>query len=145
MSPASIPASLRRRVASQAGHRCGYCHTSEHLTGIPHTVDHLVPLAAGGESTEGNLWLACRVCNEFKGTQTQAPDPETVQSQPLFNPRTQNWRDHFIWDATGTHIVGRTPVGRATVVALRLNRDLAVFARSRWVKAGWHPPEEDLG
>jgi len=42
----------------------------------------------------------------------------------------------------GTRIVGQTPCGRATVVALRLNNDYMVEARRYWVEAGWHPPEE---
>jgi hypothetical protein len=40
----------------------------------------------------------------------------------------------------GTRIIGRTPVGRATVEALRLNNEVAVEVRRNWVLAGWHPP-----
>jgi hypothetical protein len=143
MSPATIPTRLRRRIAAQAGHRCGYRRTSERLTGIRLTVDHIVPLAAGGATEEHNLWLACRACNEFKGTRTRAQDPDTGDAVELFNPRQQVWREHFAWSEDGTLIVGLTPVGRATVAALRLNRDLVVYARRRWVKVGWRPPEEE--
>lgn len=132
---------LRRRIAAQAGYRCGYCMTSERLTGIRLTLDHLIPLATGGLTEESNLWVACRPCNEFKGTQTHAHDPVTGQTVPLFNPRTQVWHENFEWSSDGTHIVGLTPIGRATVVALQLNHDLIVRARRQWVKVGWHPPE----
>ncbi len=133
---------LRRRIAAQAEYRCGYCLTSERLSGIPLTLDHLIPWAAGGLTVESNLWMACRPCNEFKGTQTHAVDPLTHRVVPLFNPRTQTWREHFAWSAEGTHMIGQTLIGRATVEALRLNHDLIVYARRRWVKVGWHPPEQ---
>jgi hypothetical protein len=40
--------------------------------------------------------------------------------------------------------VGITPIGRATLLALRMNHPIIVEARRLWVAAGWHPPEEDL-
>jgi hypothetical protein len=55
----------------------------------------------------------------------------------------QPWIEHFMWNDNGTQIPGLTPVGRATVVALQLNRPLLVGARRRWVLAGWHPPQPD--
>jgi hypothetical protein len=88
------------------------------------------------------LWLACRPCNEFKGAQIHAKDPETDETAPLFNPRTQDWHTHFAWGDDKTHIIGLTPTGRATIIALQLNRSLLVKARRRWVMAGWHPPQE---
>lgn len=75
---------LRRLIAAQAGHRCGYCLTSERLTGVRLTLDHIIPLAAGGKTEERNLWVACRPCNEFQGTQTHAQDPLSLQTVPLF-------------------------------------------------------------
>jgi len=88
-----------------------------------------------------NLRLACAWCNSFKGAKTHAPDPETGQEAPLFNPRTQRWSEHFRWSDDGAEIIGLTPTGRATVQALQLNNAFIVPARRRWVLAGWHPPE----
>ena len=48
----------------------------------------------------------------------------------------------FGWSEDGTEVIGRTGCGRATVEALRLNRELAILARRRWVSVGWHPPED---
>jgi len=135
-----IPAELRRQVAEDAGHRCGYCLSDELLTGVPLAVDHIVPTAKAGETVRDNLWLACRPCNEYKGVETHAPDPKTGQLATLFNPRQQSWADHFTWSRDSSLVVGITPTGRATVAALHLNRPLLVKARRRWVAAGWHPP-----
>ena len=109
---------------------------------MPLTFDHIIPEAAGGLTVRSNLWLACERCNRYKSDRITAVDPETGQEVGLFNPRTQSWAEHFVWGEHGTMIVGVTPTGRATVIALRLNHPLAVTARSYWVRVGWHPPSE---
>jgi hypothetical protein len=68
-------------------------------------------------------------------------DPVTQSMVPLFHPRRQVWKEHFEWVDDGSRIVGLSPEGRATVVALKLNNPLAVRVRSNWVQAGWHPPD----
>jgi hypothetical protein len=65
----------------------------------------------------------------------------TGENAALFNPRTQHWTDHFEWIADATYVRGLTPTGRATVVRLKMNRPALVIARSRWVEAGFHPPQ----
>lgn len=142
MKKQRISASLRRRVRAQAQYRCGYCLRTEELAGERMTLEHIRPESRGGLTLERNLWLACRRCNEYKGTQTHARDPLTGKRVQLFNPHTQNWFEHFAWDETGTEIRGMTPTGRATATALRLNNPEIVVARRLWVAAGWWPPEE---
>jgi hypothetical protein len=139
----AIPAALRQQVSADAGHRCGYCQSDEVLTGVPLSVEHITPLAAGGQTARENLWRSCRPCNELKGAQTTALDAETATSVSLYNPRTEPWHEHFGWSDDGTEVIGRTPTGRATVVALQLNRPLLVSARRRWVAVGWHPPKDE--
>lgn len=133
---------LYTRLRQELGLRCGYCRTSSAITGERHTIEHLIPTARGGSSEEENLWISCRRCNGAKGTQVDAIDPESGQRAPLFNPRTQVWKEHFIWSSDGTLIVGLTPDGRATVAALKMNHLDIVKARRLWVSVGWHPPEE---
>ena len=94
-----------------AGHRCGYCQSDELLTGIPLSTEHIIPIAAGGETVRENLWRSCRPCNELKGARTHAEDPETNERVRLFNPRTQLWSEHFRWDEDGALIIGLTPEG----------------------------------
>ena len=142
MSRSRIPPELRRKIAEEAGYRCGYCLTPEGLSGARLEIDHLLPRAAGGETVEENLWLACAGCNRFKGAQTHGRDPKTGRKVRLFNPRRQRWADHFLWSPDGTRILGRTPCGRATVEALRLNRPELILARRLWRSVGWWPPVE---
>lgn len=140
MSRTSISQTVRERVAAEARYRCGYCQTQQAIIGMPLHIEHIIPKATGGSSETDNLWLACPLCNNYKGTQTHAPDPASGERVPLFNPRTQNWHEHFQWSDDGNEISGLTPTGRATVAALKLNRPPLLRARRRWVKAGWHPP-----
>lgn len=140
---ARVPRRLRERVAQAAGYRCGYCRTPERITGLRLSIEHIIPEARGGKTVEGNLWLACHACNEFKGARVQGVDPATKKRCRLWNPRRQKWHEHFGWSDDGTALVGRTPRGRATVAALQLNRPELVAARSLWVQVGWWPPPEE--
>jgi len=137
-----ISVDLRRRVREFAQYRCGYCRRTEELAGEQMTVEHIHPESLGGLTVEQNLWLACRRCNEYKGTQIDGFDPLAGKYVRLFNPRAQAWIEHFAWDESGTRILGLTSTGRATVVALRLNNPEIIIARRLWVTAGWWPPEE---
>lgn len=144
MSKSYVAKALRERVAREARHRCGYCLTQEIVVGEPMEIDHLVPEALGGVTEADNLWLACSPCNLHKGDRLTARDPSTAEVVRLFNPRLQIWTEHFAWTADADLILGRTPTGRATVLALKLNRPALVRARRLWAFAGWHPPPDTL-
>lgn len=141
MSGLHVSKALRRKVAVQARHRCGYCLSAEVMTGIPCDVDHINPVSVGGQSEEDNLWLVCSPCNHRKSDRTSAKDPLTGKSVRLFNPRQDDWTDHFVWAVDGLLMVGTTAIGRATVAALQLNREMLMNARRRWIQGGWHPPK----
>jgi HNH endonuclease len=118
-----IPVEVARRVREAARHRCGYCLSPQRLVMARLQIEHIVPRAKGGTSEEANLWLSCPLCNNYKGDQTEAQDPETGETVPLFNPRLQNWFEHFAWTPDGLRIIGKTPIGRAAVAALHLSDD----------------------
>jgi HNH endonuclease len=138
-----ISEQVRIQVRSQAKNQCGYCRSlQKYVLGVLE-IEHIIPKAAGGSDNEENLWLACRLCNVYKGAKTHAIDPVTNRKVKLFNPRQQKWSRHFAWTDNHTHIIGLTVCGRATVLALQLNNTYAVTVRQAWVSAGWHPPTED--
>ena len=142
MSRTAISAALRQRVAEASRFRCGYCLTSQRVIGPLLEIDHIIPEAHGGSSEEANLFLACPMCNSHKGDRLTAIDPETQLVAALFNPRMERWDDHFAWSDGGAVLQGRTPTGRATVIALAMNHPDMVATRRLWVLAGWHPPDE---
>lgn len=143
MARVYLPVELVQRVRSDALERCGYCLCPQTLVMARLWIEHLTPRAKGGSDEESNLWLSCPICNGHKADKTHEVDPETGQTVPLFNPRTQNWFEHFRWSADGLRVIGLTPLGRATVAALHLSDDpVALTVRSYWVTTGWHPPKE---
>jgi HNH endonuclease len=138
--PSYIPAGLKTQIEQRDRHRCCYCQTQSANNGMPMSLDHILPTSKGGKTVFENVCLACRSCNEFKSDVTEATDPLTGKTAPLFNPRQQTWSDHFIWSEDGSRIQGLSDIGRATVVTLQMNNPAVVIARRRWVSGGWHPP-----
>ena len=104
--------------------------------------DHYIPISSGGTNEEDNFWLVCGNCNSTKSDKTEAFDPVTEATVPIFNPRTQKWNEHFEWSEDGTEIIGKTAIGGGTVVTLKLNDERVVAVRREWVSAGWHPPRD---
>jgi hypothetical protein len=143
MSRPYVSVQLTAQILADVGHRCGYCRTDERLTGSLLSIEHILPIAAGGPTERENLWRSCRECNERKGAQVQATDPESGEISALYNPRTQSWDDHFRWSEDGLLVIGLTALGRATVVAIDLNRPHQIVARQRWAVVGWHPPSDE--
>ena len=134
----------RNAVFERAKHRCEYCQTPVAYAIQPFVTEHIIPIARGGKSILDNLASACGGCNAFKYDKTEALDPAEGLLCPLFNPRIDVWLEHFTWDADFTRIIGLTSVGRATVGALRLNREGLVNIRRLLVLGGEHPPVQDL-
>ena len=132
-----IPADLRWAVFERAGGQCEYCLYPEAYTFLSFEIEHIVAEKHGGAATLYNLALACPYCNRHKGTDLGSLDPETGQLTPFFNPRTQNWTDHFRLE--GATIVPLTPEGRVTVVILRLNHPDRIQERQRLIRAGEYP------
>lgn len=135
-----LPAELRRTILLAAQGRCAYCQSPERLMGVLFEVDHIIPVAAGGATALENLCLACPTCNRYKAKRLTGPDPVSGIDIPLFHPRQQRWLEHFAWDESGARLLGITPIGRATLEALHMNRPLLVELRGYWIVLGLHPP-----
>lgn len=110
---------LRQLIWARANNICEYCHLPEQYDPLPFSVDHIRAQYHGGHTVAQNLALACFNCNTFKGANIAGIDPLTDEMVPLFNPRTDEWAEHF--ELNGPIIVGSTPIGRATIEVLRIN------------------------
>ncbi|NJM62244.1 MAG: HNH endonuclease [Oscillatoriales cyanobacterium RU_3_3] len=124
-----ISATLRRYVEERAAYCCEYCLLRSSLSFFPHEVDHIIAVKHGGRTDADNLAFACWRCNRHKGTDLGSFDPQTNAFSFLFNPRTQNWLEHFSLE--DDRIVGLTPEGRTTVNLLQLNSDERLAERRR--------------
>jgi len=136
-----VPAELREQVREHFANCCAYCQTAESLTVVTFKVEHVLPRSAGGKTTLANLCFACPTCNRCKADRTTASDPATRQEVPLFHPHQHVWSAHFAWNDDATEIVALTPIARATIAALKINRPQLVRLRRMWTIMGEHPPK----
>lgn len=135
MSLSAIPRPLRSAVAERDCAQCRYCHLRQVGQVAVFHVDHVVPKSKGGTTVIGNLALQCPHCSLRKSSKTEAVDPDTNAVVVLFHPLSQDWAEHFE-QAEDARIVGRSPVGRATVVALGMNEPIAKVARAMQRRLG---------
>jgi hypothetical protein len=142
MAEGYVPAGLRRQVTDRAQGCCEYCRSQEGFSPQPFSVEHIRPRSAGGETTSDNLALSCQGCNNVKYTKTVGTDPVTGAEVSLFHPRREAWSEHFGWSADGTLVLGLTPIGRAAVEALQLNREALANLRRVLFAAQEHPPAD---
>ena len=134
-----ISGQLRSLVAERAAYRCEYCLLHEDDSYSPHQVDHVIARKHGGPSTLENLAYACLRCNIWKGSDIGSADAVTGQFVSFFNPRTQEWAQHF--RLQGFIIQPLAPEGRVTARVLRLNIDKRVVERRALMLVDRYPHE----
>jgi hypothetical protein len=128
---------LRQRVRRRARNRCEYCLLHEQDAFFAHEPDHIIAEKHGGATTAENLALSCFDCNRFKGSDIASLDPMTGSLVRLFNPRTDQWDDHF--QIENGRISALTAVGRATERLLKLNLPARVEIRQTLARPGRYP------
>ena len=128
---------LRRVVIDRANSCCEYCliHHDDHY--LSHEIDHILSEKHRGTTIADNLCLSCFDCNRYKGSDVGSFDIETGNFAPLYNPRTQQWNEHFRLD--GAVIVPVTPEGRVTVFLLRLNSENRLVRRRALIDLNRYP------
>lgn len=135
-----VPAPLRRAVAARAKEICEYCRCQYKFSQDSFDIEHITPQAKGGPTILENLALACHGCNSAKSDRVLVWDEINAVSVPLFHPRLHSWGEHFVWSYDFIQILGVTPIGRATVRALQMNRPGLLNQRRVLRLAGEHPP-----
>lgn len=134
-------AELRRLVLARAMGCCEYCWSQARYSTHSFALEHIIPKRRGGKTVLENLALACQGCNNHKHIKVKARDPISGQLVSLFHPRQHHWAEHFAWSDDFLEIFGLTPIGRATIGALQLNREEVVNLRRILLACGEHPPQ----
>jgi hypothetical protein len=130
---------LREFVRQRAGHRCEYCRLHQEQDPLAQfQIEHIIAKQHGGRDIPSNLALSCHHCNLHKGPNLTGIDPDTRKIVRLFNPRRHKWQHHFAW--VGPRLVGRTAIGRTTVVVLAINDPERVGLREALIDSGDFPP-----
>lgn len=131
---------IKREVVKRANNLCEYCVALASYSTQPFVIEHIIPTSKGGTDDIENLALACGGCNGSKYNKTNGLDPISNEIMPLFHPRTMLWKEHFIWSDDFLEIIGITPIGRATIIALKLNHLGIKNLRKLWLMDNLHPP-----
>jgi hypothetical protein len=130
----------RLQVAERAKHCCEYCKSLDTFSPNYFTIDHIIPEPLGGTDDLDNLAYACFLCNRLKSNKLNVYDAVSAAWFRLFDPRVQDWNEHFAWNEDLTTIIGLTATGRVTVDELQLNRPKLVAYRKAVIPFGIHPP-----
>lgn len=132
-----FPVVTRQFVAVWANFRCEYCRKPDVTANFTFHIEHIIGRQHGGSDHPDNLAYACSHCNWKKG-----PNISTVLSEkgpiiPLFNPRTDDWFEHF----TVEHgvIYSKTAIGEGTLMLLDFNSVERILERKELVEAGVYP------
>lgn len=136
-----VSKAIRQAVIDRAKACCEYCVGQQAYSMDTFAIEHIFPRSKGGTNDFDNLALSCQGCNTCKHTHTKAIDPETHKKVPLYNPRLNQWREHFCWSEDYSLILGITPTGRATIELLQLNRLGNKNLRQVLYLTGYHSPK----
>ena len=138
MSKAYISVALRHEVIDRAGGCCEYCLSDTTDRGVDFAIDHIIAEKHGGATQSDNLCLSCYWCNSYKGSDLSSVDWDHDKAiVPLFNPRLQQWNEHFSLD--GLRIVPKTAIGRVTVFLLQMNAPQRIKERRLLIALGSYP------
>ena len=122
-------------VRQRARNRCEYCGLPQGAFRRGFHIEHIVARQHGGSTSLDNLAFACWACNLKKGPNLSGIDPATGLVTALFHPREHDWPEHFSAHVAtlmplGIEIRGLTPVGRATVRVLAMNKGTRLQLRA---------------
>ena len=138
-SGAKLPFARSFKHQEPEGTPCAYCGQPTTRAPGPDKFhrEHVIPRSRGGNNGPENYLPACRTCNLRKGPNLSGMDAKTQRMVRLFHPRRHTWSRHFRWQ--GAILVGRTPVGRATVAVLAINLPKRVVQRQALMEEGVFP------
>lgn len=131
---------VKKKVIQRANHICEYCAALANYSAQAFVIEHIIPKSKNGSDDLDNLAYACGGCNGSKYNKTHGLDSITNEIVALYNPRTMQWKAHFIWSEDFMEIIGISAIGRATVVTLKLNHFGIKNLRKLLLIDNLHPP-----
>jgi len=97
------------------------------------------PESLGGTDEVDNLALACPTCNYYKSNHLLGIDEKGLTGRLLFNPRRDQWHEHFEFDSSTLRLKGKTDTGKGTVNRFLMNNSMQLEARRLWVELELYP------
>ena len=131
-----IPTKLRSFVSLRADDSCEYCLIPALFSFFKFHLDHIISLKHGGKTKAENLANSCSICNENKGSDIATFIDTPNNLVRFFNPRIDNWKDHFRLDISG-EIIAKTDIGKATMKIFKFNNIESIIERKGLIEKGW--------
>jgi len=122
----------KNAVRERAKDCCEYCQLPAlHVRPRKFHFEHIRAKKHRGTDSLGNLAYSCHRCNLHKSSDLTGIDPKTQKLTRIFNPRRHRWSTHFAWE--GAILVGKTAIGRTTILVLAMNDPLRVAIRQELI------------
>lgn len=123
---------VREYLLEKYHRKCCYCSKTD----VPLEIEHITPKSRGGSNRVSNLCLACRPCNQRKGSQTATefgfPNIQAQAKKPLNDASAVNsvrWAIWRMFDASGL------PVEVGTGGRTKFNRTSQNYPKAHWIDA----------
>jgi hypothetical protein len=125
-----VPHPKHDLVRARWGASCGYCGVTEADTAGDLTVDHYVPVVAGGDDSDDNLVYCCFRCNLFKADFYPTPE-DRAAGRIVLHPSRDDMSVHVRFLEAKGELEALTETGRFHIALLHLNRPTLVAHRLR--------------
>lgn len=94
MTTRFVPAYVKMKILTKQGGTCASCPKKTELT-----VDHILPISEGGNSSEENLQVLCWTCHSKKNRERYSifNSPISIHARnKAFSRCKQKWKESFI-------------------------------------------------
>lgn len=102
MKRTPLSRALRDFILSRDGLTCRYCGLWD-VSGQILSVDHVLPVSAGGDNRRDNLVTACWNCNRLKGKKLDVLQPIPLETLHKYQwDWRDGWAQYTMWNEEGT-------------------------------------------
>jgi 5-methylcytosine-specific restriction endonuclease McrA len=123
---------VREYLLTKYDHKCAYCGNPAKFL----QVEHMTPRCRGGSDSISNLALACKSCNEKKGTMTVEefgfPELRNIARKPLKDAAAVNSVRWALWHALNLF---ELPLENGTGGMTKKNRHGQGYPKQHWIDA----------
>ena len=123
---------VREYLLEKWGRKCAYCGA----VNIPLEIEHIVPKSRGGSNRVSNLTIACRPCNQEKGSKTASehghPNVQKLAKKPLKDASAVNATRNKLLEILCE--IG-VPVECNTGARTKYNRIKQGYIKEHWIDA----------
>lgn len=120
---------LRNELSILQNNRCAYCNSILDETA---TLDHIIPVSEGGETTKDNLVVCCRSCNYKKASRNLLSFIDSIQSDVARDKFKKVLKKQY-FEVSSAYMKYNKINEKNSPKNLKINKGFAVFVVALWV------------